>query len=219
VAITGAAGTIGSVLMGGLSGHTLTPLDLPECDLRVADLRRAFKRQSVVVHLAWMTLLDNWFTKTFHPDNALMAFRVFDAAAAAGVKRVIMASSVHADRYRTWEGPGLLEPGMIPTPDSPYGAAKVFVESLGRYYATERALEVICLRFGGVLAPGRSVEALDPIEYSVLLRRDDCIDLVQRCIDVPRLPGRYALFYGVSRTANPRVDTVNPIAWSPRPHA
>ena len=41
-----------------------------------------------------------------------------------------MASSVHAHDYANWKGPDLIDPYALPTPDSPYGASKVFMEAL-----------------------------------------------------------------------------------------
>ncbi|HEY4346151.1 MAG TPA: NAD(P)-dependent oxidoreductase [Gaiellaceae bacterium] len=216
VAITGAAGTIGSVLMGGLTGHELTALDLPGCDLRDADLTRAFRRQSVVVHLAWSTQIDNAFSKAFDPDNSLMTFRVLEAAVAACVGRVVLASSVHADRYKTWEGPGTLKPNALPLPDSPYGAGKVFMESLGRYFASHRGLEVVCIRFGGVNP--LDAEPADASDCDVWLRHPDCVALVRRCVEIDAVPGRFAVLYGVSEHGSPpRVDVENSLGWRPLP--
>jgi uronate dehydrogenase len=214
VTITGAAGTIGTVLMNGLGGHKLTGLDLPGCDLRHADLRRAFRRRDVVVHLAWNSTIDNAEQHSFDPDNATMTYRVYEAAVAAGVQRVVMASSVHADRYASWAGHGMLAPDAVPWPDSPYGAGKVMMESLGRYYAVHRGLEVVCIRFGGVSRIDDWPE--DPDLRSTWLRHDDCVEVVRRTIEVGEVPGRFAVMYAVSENAHPVVDVANPIGW--RPH-
>jgi uronate dehydrogenase len=216
VAITGASGTIGAVLMGGLAGHTLKALDLPECDVRTADLARAFKRHDAVVHLAWNTRGDNAYAKSFDSGNSSMTHRVFEAALAARVPRVVMASSVHADRFETWSGPGTLSPDEVPWPDSPYGAGKVLMESLGRYYAAHRGLEVICVRFGGVNAADAAVD--DPLERAVWLRHEDCVALIEQCITIRDVPGRFAVLYGVSETdARPLVSLENSLGWRPRP--
>jgi uronate dehydrogenase len=216
VVVTGAAGTIGTVLMNGLDGHELTGLDLPDCDLRAADLRPLFRRRDVVVHLAWNTKTENAFQHSFDPDNTAMTHRVYEAAAAAGVRRVIMASSVHADRYASWEGPGTLAPDAVPWPDSPYGAGKVMMESLGRYYAAHRGLEVVCLRFGGMSPVDEWPD--DPALRPTWLRHDDCVDVVRRAIEVDEIPARFAVLYAVSDGSEPVVDLTNPIGWRPRPH-
>ncbi len=214
VVVTGAGGTIGSVLMSGLEGHELTALDLPGCDLRHADLGARFRKHQVVVHLAWKTREDNAAMKSFDPDNALMTFRVYEAAAAAGVRRVVMASSVHADRYASWAGPEPLSPAGVPWPDSPYGAGKVLMESLGRYFASERGLEVICLRLGGLSAADTAPR--EPREHSVWLRHHDCVDVVRHCIELERVPGRFALLHAVSDNGEPLVELDNPLGWRPR---
>jgi uronate dehydrogenase len=211
VAITGAAGTIGAVLLQGLDGHALTPLDLPGCDLLRADLARELRGHDAVVHLAWRSATESFHSKGFDPVNALMAHRVLEAAVAAGVGRVVAASSVHADRYRDLAGPEPLSPARTPEPDSPYGASKVLVEALGRYYAAHRGLEVVCIRFGGVTP--RDTEPDDP---GVWLRHADCVGAVRCAIEAPAVPGGFALFYAVSDLgAPPLVDTSNPFGWRP----
>lgn len=149
IAITGAKGTIGKVLMAGLTDYDLKPMDLPEVDVRNQEkLIDEIKGRHVVIHLAWDTETENWRSGKINPENMVMTFNVYEAAKRTGAKRVIMASSVHADQFRTWESQNLLTVDRVPVPTSPYGASKVFMETLGRFFATQ-GLEIICIRFGG----------------------------------------------------------------------
>src|SRR5436305_5869379 len=106
VVVTGMNGVIGSVLSGALAGWQTCGADLPECDVREYDqVLAALGGADAVLHLAWDTT-ENFLSERLEPDNQLMAHNVFAAARAAGVTRVVAASSVHADRY--WPSRGVL---------------------------------------------------------------------------------------------------------------
>ena len=152
IVLTGAKGTIGTVLRKSLSGYTITPLDLPEHDVCTYDLLlKTFKGQDAVIHLAWDTLTENGESKECNPDNVRMFWNVYRAAVEAKVPRVIMASSVHVENYYEWKGPELLTSERIELgPRTPYGVSKLHMEELGRYFAKHEGLEVLCVRFGGV---------------------------------------------------------------------
>ena len=215
VLITGSAGTIGTVLTAGLQ-HEITPFDLPAHDARSLEhLARACDGHDAVVHLAWDAAVENYTSGDINPDNALMAFNAYRAAELSGVRRVVMASSVHADDATRAHG-GPMSPAAVPTPDSPYGATKVFVEALGRYYAG-RALEVACVRFGGVqlehatrhdFAPGQHV-------HSSWLSHHDCVALVDACLTA-EIPANFTVVYGVSESDEQVHDTSYPLGWAPR---
>src|SRR5665213_3170933 len=99
VLITGSSGTIGSVLHANLeNNHSITSFDLPELDARDYELLAKHARgHDAIVHLAWDTVTDNWKSGRMNPDNIAMTDNVYRAAVEAGVKRVVMASSVNAD--------------------------------------------------------------------------------------------------------------------------
>ncbi|MBF6300896.1 NAD(P)-dependent oxidoreductase [Nocardia amamiensis] len=213
--ITGSSGIIGRVLISGLTWDK-TPFDLPADDVRQYDrLVTSFAGHDAVIHLAWDTQSDNYRADFHHPDNALQVVNVYRAAVEAGVRRVIMASSVHADKFTDRAIDGLLDPYALPVPDSPYGAGKCFMEALGRYYADSKDLEVVCLRFGGVNS-GNEVPDGSNSERHVWLSHADCVQLVQKCLDADSIPGNYAIIYGVSNNADRIHDYKNPVGWMPR---
>lgn len=216
IAITGAKGTIGKVLMEGLKDYyDLKPLDLPQMDVR--DLERLtdeFQGQSAVIHLAWDTKTENWQSGKINPDNTVMTFNLYQAATRAGVKRVIMASSVHADQCTTWKSQDLLTVDRIPVPTSPYGASKVFMEALGRFFA-KKGLEVVCIRFGGVNEENKPADN-DPGEKAVWFAHEDCIELVRSCLQAEKIPNNFLIIYGVSDNKNRIHDYSNPLDWKPK---
>lgn len=214
VLITGSAGRIGQVLVPGLA-HQVTEFDLPECDARLPEpLTDAAMGHDALVHLARNTTSENSGNGNIDFDNALMAFNAYRASEQTSVRRVVMASSVHAD-VTDRRGDALLVASAVSTPDSPYGASKVFVEALGRYYA-EQGLDVVVVRFGGV---DRHVSDRDfgirTGPHAWWLSHADCVALVDACLTAPAVPGPYASFYGVSDNPGRVHDTTNPFGWVP----
>jgi uronate dehydrogenase len=214
IAITGANGRIGTVLRRGLADYAITALDLPGTDCRdIEALRAPFPGHRAVIHLAWQMQDGGLYDDAVNLDNIATTANVYQAALEAGVRRVIMASSVHADQFTGQPAGGLLSPDAVPTPDSPYGAAKVFMEALGRYYA-RRGLEVICVRFGRVrLDDDPGLE--DPWERIVWLSHRDAQALIRACLAAPSVPGGFAVVYGVSDNTGRVQDVSNPFGWAP----
>ncbi len=215
ILITGAKGIIGTVACKALHGYKIIPFDLPEHDAQdyqgvVASMRGC----DVALHLAWDTKVENWKTGAINPDNAFMTFNVYKAAHETGVKRVIMASSVHADWYYDWKGPELMDPYALPTPDSPYGASKVFMEALGRYYARQ-GLEVVCIRFMGLNKDNRPSPG-DPDVLKKWFSHRDCGALLKAIIEAPSVPENFVIVYGVSNNTNRIHDYSNPFGWIPQ---
>jgi nucleoside-diphosphate-sugar epimerase len=85
--------------------------------------------------------------------QSLGTANVLEAARAARVKRVLFCSSVAA--YGKQDAAVLTEELPV-NPTEPYGASKVWSESLGRYYTQELNLEVVSLRFGSTYGLGRA---------------------------------------------------------------
>jgi uronate dehydrogenase len=216
--ITGSAGTIGRILVSDLA-HEVTEFDLPERDARALEqLVDAATGHDALVHLAWNTTSEHSGNRNIDFDNALMAFNAYRACEQTSVRRVVMASSVHADAPSR-PSDGLRVASAVPTPDSPYGASKVFVEALGRYYA-DRGLEVMVVRFGGVdrRASDRDF-GIRAGPHAWWLSHADCVALVDACLRAPVVPGRYTAFYGVSDNPGRVHDTTNPFGWIPERQA
>ncbi len=169
VLVTGSAGRLGRAVVAELTarGHTVFGYDLkptpgvPEAHTFVGSLTdagllaKAVAGIDCLVHLA-ATPDDSHFppqpTNNFEsellPGNLLGGYRVMEAARAAGIPKVILASTGqvidgHLDDRNT--------PVTVTAAYRPrylYACTKVFLEMLGRVYAEQHGLKVVAVRLG-----------------------------------------------------------------------
>jgi NAD+ dependent glucose-6-phosphate dehydrogenase len=227
VLITGAAGRIGSSLTELLKDRYDLRLsynrNIPEQptvqDIVVANLSdydqalRAVSGVDAVVHLAanpsgaasWESVLEN---------NIIATRNVYEAALVSGVKKVILASTNHVmgfhDRDLEWP----IYANQLPRPDSLYGVSKAFGETLGRWYADQHGLSVICLRIGWWQPKPR-----DEISRFMWLSPRDFAQLVWRSIESPL---RYGVFYAISGNGRRKwdiTDTMVKLGYEPKDDA
>ena len=146
-----------------------------------------------VVHLAanpdpsatWGELLE---------ANIVGCYNAMVAAKAAGCRRLIFASSIHAVggyppdvQVKTSEP---VNPGTL------YGVTKCFGEALGRYMAEQEGLSVIAIRIGWY-QPVEAAREEDGVRLlDVLVSRDDLNQLIEKCINVENI--QFAIFHGLS---------------------
>jgi NAD+ dependent glucose-6-phosphate dehydrogenase len=209
VLLTGANGDIGRRLVphlrsthelrvgvGPSSRADMEPVTfLPTDDVHEIDimdrgsLRAAMRGVDAVVHLAGQRSFHAAWEELRGP-NIDGVFNVFETAAELGVKKVIFASSNHVtggyDLRRLWP----LDAEMAVWPDSLYGVTKSFGEALGRYFAYERQMSVICLRIGWALDKPHSELGL-----RLWLSPDDLCRLVDCCLGAMV---QFGVYYGVS---------------------
>ena len=181
----------------------------------------AMRGQDAVVHLAWDGR-ENFREKSSPiPGNKKMAENVYKAALETNPSpKLIVASSVHAvGGYTDFTRPPysyiakrefeeldiMIMPEMITSdmavfPDSPYGASKVYIEALGRYYST-KGLQVMCIRFGEVNPEDKILEEEGWSYHSSWLSHRDCAQFVSRCIEVDLPRSYFAVFFAVSGNA------------------
>ena len=171
--VTGAAGFIGSHLAEALlaAGHEVVgvdsftdyyersrkeqnaaSLDVLEADLAVAPLEPILAGADGVFHLAGQPGVRASWGESFQlylDRNVRATQRVFEAAAAAGV-RVVFASSSSvygdAETYPTPED-------VVPQPISPYGITKLACEHLAVAIGRARGLDAVVLRYFTVYGP------------------------------------------------------------------
>lgn len=228
--LTGAAGTLGTKLRRHLAGRPLRLLDRdPRGDpaIHAADLNvwdpawvDLFRGADTVVHLAadpeahraWPDLVGPNLDATMH---------AYEAAAQAGVRRFVFASSNHvlggyhdSTERLTPETPPL--PGLRYTAggeerySGPYASAKLCGERLGKAYAATRGLEVIAVRFGWVLRGKPNTRANVPADRGdwfrlMWLSDRDYLHLMDRCL-AAELPSRFVIVHGMSDNAGMRWD-------------
>lgn len=232
VLITGAAGNLGSKLQRHLKDRfTLKLLDIDthgNDQIVQADLSRwsrhwvnQFSGANVVVHLAGNPLAHQTWPNVIGP-NIDATIHVFEAAASAGVQRIIFASSNHVmGGYKDDPVVTRLAPDTPPRPgaryevqgeqrdSTPYASAKLFGERLGKCYAETRGLSVIAIRIGWA-RPGDNLARNLPAERGPWFRlmwlsnRDFC-QLMERCIEAENLPP-FVIFNGMSANTGMRWD-------------
>jgi UDP-glucuronate 4-epimerase len=168
--VTGAAGFIGSHLAEALvrAGHDVVGIDcftdyydpaLKEENARGLDVRRLdlagdeldFAGVDGVFHLAGQPGVRSFgdVFDLYLRRNMLASQRVFEAAAADGVRVVFSSSSSvygEAESYPTPEG-------TAPRPLSPYGITKLASEQLALAYGRSFGLDVVVLRYFNAFGP------------------------------------------------------------------
>lgn len=214
IAVTGAKGKVGQALIGQLDPekYSIEALDLPECDASDLEaLTLATKGSDVIFHSAWAALSDNYTSGTIDPINTKMIFNAYEAARRNKIPLVIMASSNHAHRHELRDNEGKITPFIDPpVPDSPYGAEKVFMEALGRYYASEHDMRVLCIRIGNI----NTEDKPKPDTPTRWMSHRDFGRLITLAIQKDFEPGHFEVVYGVSR--QPVFDWVNSFGYEPQ---
>lgn len=141
-----------------------------------------------VVHLGACIVEERW--EVIHESNIVGTYNVVEAARRAGIKRVVLASSVHAVGYHPVTA--CLDAGSAALPDSFYGISKVFAEGLACLYVQKAGMDIACLRIGSVLP-----EPTEPRHLSTWLSYPDMVRLVLACLEAPKLG--YTVLYGASK--------------------
>lgn len=213
--ITGARGTIGKIISTQLSEHEIISFDLPDGDARdYSNLINKMRGSDLVIHLAWKTSIENFKSLNIDEENIKMVWNVYKAVQELKITKVIMASSVHADDYTSKEST-LMNPYTLPWPDSPYGASKVFLESLGRYFSKYFNIDVVCIRFMGLNSDNKPLPR-DPLGKEKWFSHRDCGNLIKAIIKTKEIPNHYAIVYGVSDNTGRFHDIINPFGWMPQ---
>jgi nucleoside-diphosphate-sugar epimerase len=216
VVITGGAGVVGSIIRAAAPGDwDVVALDRrgKRPDTRRVDVtrgrpvRRAVQGADAVIHLAGASHPGASWRQVVTSTRAARV--VLEAAAEAGVGRVVVASSNRVmggyerdEPYasivagRTAEvDPRFrrLKVGDPVRPDSRYAAGKVAIEGIARYVAETTALRVVCLRLGLVSRDDRPKASRD---FVTMLSSRDLVQLVRRAVEAP--VGPFSTFFGVS---------------------
>ncbi len=148
----------------------LTPLT-DACQVVVSDVRdsravaHACEGADVVFHQAALRSVPRSVVDPFgtHDVNATGTLRILEAARAAGVRRVVFASS--SSVYGDTRVPA--QEGQMPRPKSPYAASKLAAEAYCTVYSAVFGLSTIALRYFNVFGPWQ-----DPAsEYAAVIPR------------------------------------------------
>ncbi|MGP3958042.1 NAD-dependent epimerase/dehydratase family protein [Nonomuraea sp. 3N208] len=167
--------------------------DLTEPGAAIEALRGA----TALVHLAGSANPRIGWDQAYRA-NIVSTQWLLDAAAATGVPRVVLASSVHAigeynrPQYRP------VPHDVPPWPCCPYGLSKVVIETLGRHHAESTGASVICLRLGLVGWP-----LVEERHLGMWLSDGDAVQLFEAALTAP-VP--YGVYTGVSANSRHHWD-------------
>ncbi|MGW5718369.1 NAD-dependent epimerase/dehydratase family protein [Amycolatopsis sp. NPDC003865] len=218
IVVTGATGNIGTGVVAALEAdpqvETVAGLarrpagGVVAADVERADLVPLFRGADAVVHLAWL------FQPTRRPEttwraNVLGSLRVFDAAAAAGVPKLVYSSSVGAYSPRENDEPVTEDWPTHGWPGAAYTREKSYVERyLDAFEQRHPKLDVVRVRpafvfqraaataqrrlFGGPFVPGSLIRpGLIPLVPDVrglraqVVHTADLADAVRRAVTRP----------------------------------
>ena len=214
--VTGAAGRIGTAFVTEMQGrydfrladktervHELLP-DVEALVLNVAEpdaCRHAVQEIDVVLHLAADPSPHADYYESLQANNFDGTFNVFRAAAEAGCRRVVYASSVQTIM------------GYPPDDETPvdaywwpmnmYAVSKCYGEATARMLAATTDLSAICVRIGAYERPGLG----DPEwrhELSAFVSPRDLNQLFRLCIDVDGV--EFAVVHGISNNRVKRLS-------------
>ncbi|MDQ6613359.1 MAG: NAD(P)-dependent oxidoreductase [Actinomycetota bacterium] len=206
--LTGAAGHIGRAIRPALDERwDVVATDLPgndmaELDVReLAACRQACAGMSAVVHMAgvpdpnatWGVLL---------PANVIGTYNIAQAAMDAGVRRLVLASSVQAlsgvPSDRQIRGEDRVRPANL------YGATKAWAEAIGSWVAASSSTTVVVLRIGACRAQPPTGADSTMLDRTAWLSYRDAGRLVVAALEAGRVD--YFVASGISANRYQHMD-------------
>ena len=211
VLVTGSAGRIGSAAVAELRrrGHRVRGFDRVSSpgvseevigDLGDPDaVHRAMRGIECLVHLA-ATPDDDDVLRELVPNNIVGLYHVMEAARAAGVRRLILASSGQVNSGQQVDGPLPIHATDAVTPRYWYAATKMFLESIGYSYSTVHGMSVIVARLGWCPRTRAQVEEIAAADWAqdVYLSPNDAGRFVACAVEAPDNV-RHAIVYATSQ--------------------
>ena len=212
--LTGAAGTLGRVLVPSLQGlaHQLRVSDLAAalqkvslpagveavpCDLAdAAAVHQLLLGVDAIVHLGGVSV-----EGPFEPilqANMRGLHNLYEAARRQGVKRIVFASSNHVTGC--YPQAQTVAPHEPPRPDGNYGLSKLFGEGIASLYWDRFGIETVCLRIGSALPAPPDRRGL-----STWLSLPDLARLVTCALTAPGVG--FLVAYGISANTRRFYDT------------
>lgn len=208
VLLTGAAGSVGTALWQGWENEDRFDLTLTDYQ-PIADARsrteiglldnygfieRICANQDVLVHLAYRSP-SNVGQDTLELTDIGLCMRLFHRAQAAGIKKIVFASTNHVTGWNEH----LSDPPLFSTPDQIvpdgwYGAMKGMAEVAGRNLVNTEGMRFISIRIGTFT--GKS--DVDSLRLcSTLLTPRDAVQLFGLAIEYEG-PQKFFITYGAS---------------------
>ena len=232
ILLTGSAGRLGRAAAAGLvrAGWNVRGFDrVPTPGVRdfvVGDLTDAgalagaMRGVQTLIHLG-ATPDDDDFMNSLLPANLVGLHHTLEAARAAGVKRLVLASSGQVNWWQQLEGPWPVHPDDPITPRHWYAVTKVAAEAAGRAFARQFGMAVLLLRLGWCpRTRGQVAEiAASPWAKDVYLSPGDAGRFFTRAVETELGPGCWTVFVS-SQPAQKTVFDLKPtkqlLGWEPQ---
>ena len=234
VLITGASGNIGRKLRAAWEDrYDLVLVDREAAeddpDVVVADLSSVddewmglFQGVDTVVHLAGNPSEHATWEELVGPNVDGVA-NVFQAAALAGVERIVFASSNHAMGGYKDLGDIPITVALAPRPGNAYGAAKLMGERLGIALSGVFDLTFVALRIGWVQPGANRPETLpDDWGKGMWLSNADLVRLFDRAVEADLGDRNAVVVNGMSKNHGSRwdlADSFDAIGYGPQDDA
>ena len=224
IGITGAEGTIGSVLRKGLSNKykiisfTLQTQDFESVQMDLSnnnEIKVKFEGLDALIHLAADPRPEaSW--ESVKKNNLEATYNVYNEVKNAGVKKIIFASTNHTQHgdtlLSTPETLDLKKNKILSlenntNPDSLYAVSKLFGEDLGKYFSEQHKIKFIGLRIGWIVkGDDPTIMCGTPSEdylRSMYLSHRDCIQAFERALESSR---DFLIAYAISNNSTKVFD-------------
>jgi len=160
-------------------------------------LDAAMSGVSCLIHLA-ATPDDDDFVSSLLPNNILGLYNVMESARAAGVSRIVLASSGQVNWWRQMSGPYPIKEDQPVTPKGWYAATKMFMEAIGCGFTQLHGISVIVARLGWCPRPGQEEEIREAQwAHDIYFSPRDAGRFFACCVEAPESV-RYLLVNGAS---------------------
>ncbi|MGK0209030.1 MAG: uronate dehydrogenase [Patescibacteria group bacterium] len=173
------------------SSHPIKKIDLSS----ISKLKSRMKGFDVVVNLAANADANAEFKDLVEP-NIMGAYNVLEAARLSGVKRVIVASSVHA--IRGYPLGKQIKTNYAPKPLNFYGATKVFNEALCHVFSIKYNLSCLAIRIGAYVSNDQQhTVCMTRDNFDYVISQRDMGQLIHKSIMAPAKV-KYGILAGTS---------------------
>jgi uronate dehydrogenase len=220
ILVTGSSGRVGRAVVAELRrrGHAVRGFDrvaakdLPEGIVGElmdrAAIERAMRDIECLIHLAATPDDVDDVTGDLIPNNIVGLYHVMESARAAGVKRLVLASSGQVNWWQQRKGPTPIRSEDLPSPRYWYAATKMFLEAIARGFVEMHGLSVIVARLGWCPRTRGQVAEIAASEHfqDLYFSPGDAGRFFACAVEAPATV-RFAIVYATSRpTRRARLD-------------